>query len=180
MLASERDMLLRRSRDWLTAFADDAGKVVKRLNEYRGGYPSGRQGDKPVDPKADWAEGQLRELDREITSIFQRARKLNGLRQEVLATTSLKSVDPGCEIVLKHAPGGPDDEPAYEPTHRFGDVGERLKSKRRLGRWAYEQVLNNGEPGDKDDSHLPTKEETLAHLAGKRVVRGRSAGRRAS
>lgn len=49
----------------------------------------------------------------------------------------------------------------WEPVHRTGDVGGRLKEPRPLGKWAYDFVRSTGE--------LPTREQARAHAEGRRI-----------
>jgi hypothetical protein len=60
---------------------------------------------------------------------------------------------PGCAVMARVN--------VFEPVHRTGDVGGRLKRPVALGKWAYEFVLNTGQ--------LPSREQTRAHADGRRV-----------
>lgn len=60
---------------------------------------------------------------------------------------------PGCDVMAR--------VDVFEPVHRTGDVGGRLKRPAALGKWAYEFVLNTGQ--------LPSREQARAHAEGRRI-----------
>lgn len=138
-----------------------------RIRSARDGFPSGgggtRSGD-VSDPTFNAATGRdpkdhLSELVKSAASHLERSVvEFQGLEANLDAIDRLSddkdlNPEPGCWAMARIG--------HWEPVHRSGDVGGRLKEARPLGRWAYDFVWNEG--------RLPTPDECRTRAEGRRV-----------
>ncbi len=104
------------------------------------------------DPLADHTKVAVRALEQAVTSIQVLRSRLDAIDHLGDADDQVESA-PGCWLMGLVG--------VWEPVHRTGDVGGRLKEARPLGKWAYDFVRTTGE--------LPTREQARAHAEGRRV-----------
>lgn len=155
-------------RDWRSlARRLDLAVKRNRIRSARDGFPSGgggpRSGDvsdptfnaatgrDPKDQLAELVQSAATHLEQAVVHVQGLAANLDAIDR--LADDKDLNPEPGCWAMARIG--------HWEPVHRSGDVGGRLKEARPLGRWAYDFTVNEG--------RLPTPEECRAHAEGRRV-----------
>jgi len=155
--------------------------AVKAIKRNQAGYPTG-QGDgrssgiSDLSSKLDDNGNLIDPVGRELARLDQLCKRIRAeiTEAEDIVTRATRTpttaerekvasgdADPGCEICARFKRN---DHSIYELTHvEASDVKGNLQRPYRLCRFCYQFVLDTG--------RLPTKPETEAHAAGKRVYR---------